>query len=78
MDALYCPTCRLVLYHRGVRDFAPQHCPRCVARSRRLVPLMAVDGVPAAEAEAERSNGQRAGAPAARAGDASFRSESGS
>lgn len=46
MDDLYCPTCRLVLYRRGVGQVAPAHCPRCVALRRRLVALLPLDVAP--------------------------------
>lgn len=48
MDDLQCPACRLVLYRRGAGAVAPRHCPRCIARSRRLVPLVALDEMQAA------------------------------
>jgi hypothetical protein len=57
MDDLYCPACRLVLYRRGVGQIAPRHCPRCVARSQRLVTLMALDRLPPADPESQLSNG---------------------
>lgn len=47
MDDLYCPACRLVLYRRGVGQATPSHCPRCAARSGRLVTLLALDIAPA-------------------------------
>ena len=57
MDDLYCPACRLVLYRRGVGQIAPRHCPRCVARSQRLVTLMALDRLPPADLETQPSIG---------------------
>jgi hypothetical protein len=46
MDDLYCPACRLVLYRRALGQADPRHCPRCVARSRRLVTLLTLDVLP--------------------------------
>lgn len=43
VDDVYCPACRLVLYRRGASDVAPRHCPRCIARRRRLVTMIALD-----------------------------------
>lgn len=48
MDDLYCPVCKLVLYRRAAGQLSPRHCPRCVARGRRLVTLIALDQLPAA------------------------------
>jgi len=36
MDDLYCPACRLVLFAAGVAALAPEHCPRCATRERRV------------------------------------------
>ena len=62
MDDVYCPICRLVLERRGVGRLAPQHCPRCVARSRRLVTLLPLDRLPEAAPERDTAGpapGQR-------------------
>ena len=55
MDDVYCPACRLVLYRRGASDAAPRHCPRCIARRRRLVTMIALDRP--TDVEPERSGG---------------------
>jgi hypothetical protein len=56
VDDVYCPACRLVLYRRGAGDLAPRHCPRCIARRRRLVTMIALDRCPPADLDdAERS-----------------------
>jgi hypothetical protein len=46
IDDVYCPVCRLVFQRRGVGQVAPSHCPRCAARRRRRVPLLALDQLP--------------------------------
>jgi len=43
MDDVYCPACRLVLARRGAGQITPRHCPRCLARARRLVTLLSLD-----------------------------------
>lgn len=65
VDDVYCPACRLVLYRRGVGDLAPRHCPRCIARRRRLVTMIALDRYPPADLDAERS-GEFLGTPGSR------------
>ncbi|MGD1050231.1 MAG: RNHCP domain-containing protein [Solirubrobacteraceae bacterium] len=47
MDDVYCPVCKLVISRRGAGQQAPRHCPRCIARSHRLVALLALDQLPA-------------------------------
>lgn len=37
MDDPCCPACGLVLFRRGIGQILPRHCPRCIARGRRLV-----------------------------------------
>lgn len=46
MDDLYCPACRLVPYWRAVTQVTARHCPRCIALTRRLVALLALDMSP--------------------------------
>ena len=55
VDDVYCPACRLVLYRRGTGDVAPRHCPRCIARRRRLVLMIALDRLDPPDADAEQS-----------------------
>jgi hypothetical protein len=54
MDDVYCPVCMLVLQRRGSGQFTPRHCPRCLARARRLVELLALDQFDAAANGSER------------------------
>ena len=49
MDDLYCPACGLVLFRRGIGQVSPRHCPRCIARGRRLVGLIPREQAPPAE-----------------------------
>jgi hypothetical protein len=65
MHDLYCPDCGLILERHRLRQLSPQHCPRCLARMRRLVPLLALDRMPVAHAEAIADHGG-ARAPARR------------
>jgi hypothetical protein len=56
VDDVYCPACRLVLYRRGASDAAPRHCPRCIARRRRLVTMIALDRLTDVEPEPARDS----------------------
>jgi hypothetical protein len=56
VDDVYCPACRLVLYRRGVGDVAPRHCPRCIARRRRLVTMIALDRQAPVDLDADQSS----------------------
>ena len=63
MDDVYCPACRLVLYRRGASHVAPRHCPRCIARRRRLVMMIALDRLGPPDPDAEQP-GESIGASA--------------
>jgi hypothetical protein len=63
VDDVYCPACRLVLYRRGAGQVAPRHCPRCIARRRRLVMMVALDRLGPPDPDAEQS-GESIGASA--------------
>jgi len=43
MEDLYCPACGLVITRRRNGRSTPAHCPRCIARARRVVALLALD-----------------------------------
>jgi hypothetical protein len=65
MDDVYCPSCRLVLSRRGAGQITPRHCPRCLARARRLVTMVSrdntLDGGQEAEPRPQQSSTGAAG-----------------